>query len=49
MPDEAVSRDRQPQAQRDLTQIKSDVRLLKWITGTTLAGVLALVLRTFTS
>jgi hypothetical protein len=33
----------------DLAEIKSDVRLLKWISGTTLAGVLALVIRTFTS
>jgi len=32
-----------------LTKIKSDIRLLAWITGTTLAGVLALVIRTFTS
>jgi hypothetical protein len=30
-------------------EIKSDVRLLKWITGTTLAGVLALVIQTFAS
>ena len=35
--------------ERDLAEIKSDGRLLKWITGTTLAGVLALVLRVFTS
>ena len=35
--------------EKDLAEIKSDVRLLKWITGTTLAGVLALVIRTFTS
>lgn len=35
--------------ERDLAEIKSDVRLPKWITGTTLAGVLALVIRTFTS
>jgi len=34
---------------KDLAEIKSDVRVLKWITGTTLAGVLALVIRTFTS
>jgi hypothetical protein len=34
---------------RDLAEIKSDVRPLKWITGTRLAGVLALVIRTFTS
>ena len=33
----------------DLAEIKSDVRVLKWITGTTLAGVLALVVRVFTS
>jgi hypothetical protein len=32
-----------------LAEIKPDVRLLKWITGTTLAGVLALVIRTFAS
>ena len=35
--------------EKDLAEIKSDVWLLKWITGTTLAGVLALVIRTFTS
>jgi hypothetical protein len=35
--------------EKDLAEIKSDVRLLKWITGTTLAGVLALVLRVFTT
>jgi hypothetical protein len=35
--------------EKDLAEIKSDVRVLKWITGTTLAGVLALVIRTFTS
>ena len=34
--------------EKDLAEIKSDVRLLKWITGTTLAGVLALVIRAFT-
>ena len=34
--------------EKDLAEIKSDVRVLKWITGTTLAGVLALVIRTFT-
>jgi hypothetical protein len=32
-----------------LAEIKADVRLLEWITGTTLAGALALVLRTFPS
>lgn len=32
-----------------LAEISSDVRLLKGITGTTLAGVLALVIRVFTS
>lgn len=31
----------------DLAEIKADVRLLEWITGTTLAGVLALVIQTF--
>ena len=35
--------------EKDLAEIKSDVRLLKWITGTTLAGVLALVIRVFTA
>jgi hypothetical protein len=30
-------------------RISADLRVLKWITGTTLAGVLALVIRTFTS
>jgi hypothetical protein len=35
--------------EKDIAEIKSDVRLLKGITGTTLAGVLALVIRTFTS
>jgi hypothetical protein len=35
--------------EKDLAEIKSDVRLLKWITGTTLAGVLAFVIRVFTS
>ena len=34
--------------EKDLSEIKSDVRVLKWITGTTLAGVLALVIRAFT-
>jgi hypothetical protein len=33
--------------ENDLAEIRSDVRLLKWITGTTLAGVLALVIRVF--
>jgi hypothetical protein len=32
---------------KDLAEIKSDVRVLKWITGTTLAGVIALVVRNF--
>ena len=31
----------------DLAEIKADVRLLEWIMGTTLAGVLALVIQTF--
>ena len=31
----------------DLAEIKADVRLLEWITCTTLAGVLALVIQTF--
>jgi hypothetical protein len=35
--------------EKDLTEIKSNVRPLKWITGTTLAGVLALVIRVFTN
>jgi hypothetical protein len=35
--------------EKDLSEIKSDVRLLKRITGTTLAGVLALVIQAFTS
>jgi hypothetical protein len=35
--------------EKDLAEIKSDVRLLKWITGTTLAGVLALGIRVFTT
>lgn len=34
--------------EKDLGELKSDVRVLKWITGTTLAGVLALVIRAFT-
>jgi hypothetical protein len=32
-----------------LAELKSDAQLLKWTTGTTLAGVLALVIRVFTS
>ena len=35
--------------EKDRAEIKSDVRVLKGITGPTLAGVLALVIRTFTS
>jgi hypothetical protein len=35
--------------EKDLGELKSDVRVLKWITGSTLAGVLALVIRAFTS
>ena len=35
--------------EKDLAGIKPDVRVLKWITGTTLAGVLALVIHAFTS
>jgi hypothetical protein len=35
--------------EKDLAEIKADVRLLKWISGTTLAGVLALVIRVFTA
>jgi hypothetical protein len=35
--------------EKDLAEIRSDVRVLKWITGTTLAGVLALVIRAFTT
>ena len=35
--------------EKDFPEIKSDVRVLKWITGTTLAGVLALVIRAFTA
>jgi hypothetical protein len=35
--------------EKDLAEIRSDVRVLKWITGTTLAGVLALVIRAFTA
>ena len=35
--------------EKDLAEIKSDVRVLKWITGPTLAGVLALVIRAFTT
>jgi hypothetical protein len=34
--------------EKDLSEIKADVRVLKWITGTTLAGVIALVVRNFT-
>ncbi len=26
--------------------MKSDIRLIKWVTGTTLAGVLGLIIRT---
>ena len=33
---------------KDLAEIKADVRVLKWISGTTLAGVVALVVRNFT-
>jgi hypothetical protein len=32
---------------KELPEIKSEVRVLKWITGTTLAGVIALVVRNF--
>ena len=35
--------------EKNLAEIKSDIRLLKWTTGTTLAGVLALVIRVFTT
>jgi hypothetical protein len=35
--------------EKNLSEIKPDVRLLKWTTGTTLAGVLALVIQAFTS
>jgi hypothetical protein len=35
--------------EKDLAEIKADVRLLKWISETTLAGVLALVIRVFTA
>ena len=31
-----------------LAGLKSDVRVLKWLAGTTLAGVLVLVIRAFT-
>ena len=31
-----------------LAKISADLRVLKWLTGTTLAGVLALVVRAFT-
>jgi hypothetical protein len=34
---------------KDLVEIKSGARLLEWTTGATLAGILALVIRTFTS
>ena len=34
--------------EKDLAEIKSDLRLLKWLTGTTLAGVVAVVIRVFT-
>ena len=34
--------------EKDLGEIESGVRVLKWTTGTTLAGVLALVIRVFT-
>ena len=30
-------------------RISADLRVLKWLTGTTLAGVLALVIRAFTA
>ena len=33
---------------RRLAGLKSDLRLLNWLTGTTLGGVLALVIRAFT-
>ena len=32
--------------EKDLAEMKSDIRLIKWVTGTTLAGVLALIIRT---
>jgi hypothetical protein len=32
-----------------LAKISADLRVLKWLTGTTLAGVLALVIRAFTT
>jgi len=35
--------------EKDLADLRSDVRVLKWITGTTLAGVVALIVRSFTS
>jgi hypothetical protein len=35
--------------EKDRAEIRFDVRLLGWITGTTLAGVLALVIRVFTT
>jgi hypothetical protein len=34
--------------EKDLAEIKPDLRLLKWLTGTTLAGVAAVVIRVFT-
>jgi hypothetical protein len=34
--------------EKDLAEIKSDLRRLKWLTGTTLAGVIAVVIRVFT-
>jgi hypothetical protein len=51
VPDEKVREAAEEVAtyEKDLAEIKSDVRLLKWITGTTLAGVLALVIRVFTT
>jgi hypothetical protein len=49
-----VPEDKAPEAAEEvatfdkgLSGIKPDVRLLKWITGTTLAGVIALVVRNF--
>ena len=35
--------------EKDLAEFKSDLRLLKWLTGTTLAGVVAVVVRVFTA
>ena len=40
---------REPGYEAGFAEIKSDIRLLEWITGTTLAGVLALAIRVFTS